>query len=291
MISIWHWHTEPLLIGSLLFVGWLFAVLTGPLRHRFADAPSAYPSREACCFAAGLIVFYLAVGSPLDVLGENFLFSAHMVQHKIVMYIAPVLLLFGIPTWLIDALFRQMPATRDCWRFLVHPVVAGALFTLAFSLWHIPAAYEAALVNKAIHAIEHLTMFGAAVLLWWAFISPSRAIPAISPGARILYIFAITVLQIPVFVYLTFSGDVHYPTYEFAPRIIALDPLEDQILGGIIMKASGMFVAIILIGCSFYAWSRDADPRSEDREARRDPGVRGARTQPWGGHPIAPPKE
>jgi len=273
VISIWHWHTEPLLIGSLLFVGWLFAVLTGPLRHRIPGAPAAYPWREAWCFASGLTVFYLAVGSPLDVLGENFLFSAHMVQHKIVMYIAPVFLLFGTPGWLVDALFRRAPPLRTAWRWMVHPLVAGAIFTLAFSLWHIPAAYEAALINKTIHGLEHLTMFGAAVLLWWAFISPSRAVPAISPGTRILYIFAITVLQIPVFVYLTFSGDVHYPTYEFAPRIIALDPLEDQILGGIIMKASGMFVAIILIGCSFYAWAREADCRSEDREARRDTGA------------------
>ena len=257
MISLWHWHTEPLLIGSILFCAWLYAVLTGPLRARFSGNPP-YPRAEAWCFYIGLLTFYLAVGSPLDVLGENFLFSAHMLQHKIVMYITPVLLILGLPPWITDTLLARFRSLRKTWRFLVHPLIGGVIFTLTFSLWHYPDAYEAALTNKTIHAIEHITMFGAAILLWWAILGRSREAPPLPPGARILYIFAITVFQLPVFVYLTFSGSVHYPTYEFAPRIIPLDPLEDQILGGIIMKTSGMFAALAVIGHSFHCWSQQA---------------------------------
>ena len=123
MIDWRHWHNEPLLVGGIVFLGWLWAVLAGPLRARLAPG-QPFPRREAWYFYAALVLFYLAVGSPLDQAGERFLFSAHMFQHLIIMYPAPVLLLCGLPWWMVDAGLDR-PALRRPLRLLFSPVSSG----------------------------------------------------------------------------------------------------------------------------------------------------------------------
>src|SRR5882757_2278516 len=106
MIDWTHWHNEPILIGGLIFLGWLYALLTGPFRARLAgDLP--YPRRPAVAFYTALIVFYLAVGSPLDQAGERYLLSAHMLQHQLIIYPAAVLFLTGLPAWLVSHVTGQ----------------------------------------------------------------------------------------------------------------------------------------------------------------------------------------
>ena len=80
MIDWRHWHNEPYLVGGLIFLGWLYAILCGPLRARLAPPGEPWPRRKAWAFYGALVIFYLAVGSPLDQIGERFLLSAHMVQ-------------------------------------------------------------------------------------------------------------------------------------------------------------------------------------------------------------------
>src|SRR6266540_6388024 len=102
MIDWRHWHNEPYLVGGLVLVGWLWAILAGPLRERIAPGES-YPRSRAWMFYSSLAIFYFAVGSPLDQIGERFLFSVHMLQHQLLIYPAAILFLLGIPAWMIDA--------------------------------------------------------------------------------------------------------------------------------------------------------------------------------------------
>ena len=97
MIDWRHWHNEPWLIGGLVALGWLWAVLAGPWRPRLAGADTPFPRGHAVRFYFSLLVFYLAVGSPLDQIAERFLFSAHMLQHQLLIYPAAILFLLGIP--------------------------------------------------------------------------------------------------------------------------------------------------------------------------------------------------
>jgi len=87
MVVPFHWHNEPLLLLCLLGAGWGYAVGVGPLRARLAPPGTPYPVAKAVMFYAGLTLNYLAVGSPLDQFGEDYLFSLHMVQHLIIIYI------------------------------------------------------------------------------------------------------------------------------------------------------------------------------------------------------------
>ncbi|MBT3540874.1 MAG: cytochrome c oxidase assembly protein, partial [Opitutae bacterium] len=146
-ITLLHWHTEPALIGGILFVGWIYALFNGPFRIR-ACPLLPHSTKHSLWFATGLITFYLAVGSPLDPLGENFLFCAHMIQHNILMYICPLFILLGLPQPLVDEFLRNQPTLESTLRFLAHPIIAGLLFTLVFSFWHVGAFYEAAIRDK-----------------------------------------------------------------------------------------------------------------------------------------------
>ena len=252
-----HWHTEPLLLITLLVVGWLFALGTGPLRRRIAPH-AAFPTRQVILFYSGLITIYLAVGSPLDQIGEQFLFSAHMVQHMLLIYVGPVLFLLGTPTWLIDWLLKPEWLHKTM-RILTYPVTGGLLFIFIFTIWHVPALYEAALLDKRIHVLEHWTIFLPGILMLWPYLTTSERVPRSSYGIRIIAIFLLMVGQLPVFAFLSFAGEALYPTYVWAPRIIELDPLSDQILGGIIMKVINMIFSLTILGISFYFWARSEE--------------------------------
>ena len=261
MIDWRHWHNEPLLVGGLVFLGWLWALLAGPLRARLALG-TPFPRRQAWFFYSSLVLFYLAVGSPLDQVGERFLFSAHMFQHLVIMYPAPVLMLYGLPWWMIDAILDR-PGLRRPLRLLLSPLSCGALATLVLGIWHAPWLYEWALQDKVIHVVEHLMFFAVSVLFWWPIMSPSRAYPPLSYASRMLYIFCIEVAMTPLFAYVTFSSDILYPTYEYAPRLFAdFNAGDDQTLAGVMMKITGMLVSMVAFGYCFYRWSRPEPKRS-----------------------------
>jgi len=265
MIDWRHWHNEPHLIGGLILLGWLYAILTGPLRARLAPA-QPHPRAHAIRFYSALVVFYLAVGSPLDQIGERFLLSAHMIQHQLLIYVSAVLFLTGLPVCLLQPVTgRQI--LRPLLRLLTHPIICGLVYTLVMSLWHAPGLYDAALRDKNIHVIEHLMFFGAALFYWWPILSPSPEYPPLGYAGQIIYLFAVTIGMTPVFAFIAFSDNVLYPTYEYAPRLIArLGPMDDQLLGAAIMKIGGISVTLIVMAVAFYRWSQATGgiPKSKD---------------------------
>lgn len=252
-----HWHTEPFLLITLLFVGWLYALGVGPLRGNI-EPSSDFPLKDAILFYVGLITVYLAVGSPLDQIGEQFLFSAHMVQHILLIYVSPVFFILGTPTWLIDRLLAS-EYVRKPMRVLTYPITGGLLFLFIFTLWHVPALYEAALHDKRIHVLEHWTIFLPSILMLWPYLTTSKRIPRSGYGMQIVAVFLLMVGQLPVFAFLSFAGEALYPTYVWAPRIVGLDPLNDQILGGIIMKIVNMVFSLTILGISFYRWAKSEE--------------------------------
>ena len=254
MIDWRHWHNEPWLVGGLVFIGWLWAVLAGPLRARLAGEGTVFPWAHAGRFYAALTIFYFAVGSPLDQIGERFLFSAHMLQHQLLIYPAALLFLLGLPPWMVDAVLAQ-PALRLPGRILTHPIVCGVIYTLVISAWHAPLLYDWALQDKVVHVAEHVMFFGAALFYWWPVASPSRLLPPRRFAAQMVYLFGVLIAMTPIFAYITFSENILYPTYEYAPRLFEnFKPMDDQLLAGVGMKLVGLFVALGAFGVSFFRW-------------------------------------
>ena len=256
MIDWRHWHNEPILVGGLVLLGWLWAIMAGPLRARFAPAGEPFPRAKAWRFYAALTIFYLAVGSPMDQIGERFLFSVHMLQHYILIYVVPLFFLSGLSSWMVDPWLGR-PGIRSLARFFFHPSICLIVFALVISLWHMPLLYEWALQDKVVHVIEHLMFLGAALFYWWPMLSPSQIVPPRSFPGQMVYFFVGVITLTPVFAYLTFSHDIVYPTYEYAPRLFSeFSAADDQLLAGVSMQLVSVAVAITAFGVAFFRWSR-----------------------------------
>jgi putative membrane protein len=122
------------------------------------------------------------------------------------------------------------------------------------SVWHLPFLYDWALQNRLLHIVEHFMMFGAGLLYWWPLYSPSTEFPRLSYGSQMLYLPAVHIGMTPVFAYVTFSPNILYPTYEYAPRITGMSAAGDQLLAGCMMQIIGMSVAMTAFGIAFYRW-------------------------------------
>lgn len=261
-----HWHLDPVLPTVLLVTFLLYGLTCIPLRkHRPANKRAA--QRRACSFLLGLSVLYVTLASPLDRIGEQLLFSAHMLQHVLLIYPVALLLLVGLPVWFLEPLLAR-PVIRPVVRGVTHPVLTCVAFTVVFAVWHIPGLYEWALRDRTLHDLEHLSMLGIGCLMWWPLYSPMRRFPQRAFGTQMLYLLALTIGHIPVFAYLTFSQEILYPTYAAAPRLIALSPLEDQQLGGIIMKLASMVALFAALAVAFGRWyQHESTPRGRRNHA------------------------
>ena len=121
------WRFDPVLLGTLLTTALLYALAIGPLRFRIAPKEH-FPLRYASVFFSALFLVYLAEGSPLHDLAENYLLSAHMVQHLIISYVVPPMLIWGMPRWLLRPLLLN-PVIKPIAKFLIRPIIAVFVFS------------------------------------------------------------------------------------------------------------------------------------------------------------------
>ncbi|MFL5731701.1 MAG: cytochrome c oxidase assembly protein [Chloroflexia bacterium] len=216
-------------------------------------------------FTAGVLVLLLALASPLHLLGEHYLFSAHMTQHLLLVLVVPPLLLLGTPAWLFRKLLRWAPARR-AEAILGHPFVAWTLLTVAIFAWHVPALFNATLENEPLHIFEHLVFLVTGTIFWWPVMSPLKDRQRLGTGAAMFYLFAAGVSNCILGIILTFSSPGLYPAYVSPtdPYGIlvhirydwGLSPTIDQQLGGMIMWVPGCLAyigAILGVMARWYA--------------------------------------
>ncbi|MFZ5817769.1 MAG: cytochrome c oxidase assembly protein [Bacillota bacterium] len=244
------WYPEVLAWIALTHLAYLLAV---NLWRRSFGWGDPVPVRQQLLFSLGLWTVYLSEGTPLHLLSETYLFSAHMVQHILLTLVMPPLILLGTPGWMLRPLVRWAP-TRWVMRVLVHPVPALLVFNLIYSFWHMPVAYEAILIFHWFHAVQHAILVFTALMMWWPICSPLKELPRLSEAAQMFYIFLIGLSQIAVFGIITFAEGVMYQFYANAPRMWGIDPKTDQELAGIIMKVGGMAVFVFAWFLIFFRW-------------------------------------
>jgi cytochrome c oxidase assembly factor CtaG len=204
--------------------------------------PRELPAWRAASFVAGIASLWIAIASPIDAL-DDYLLTAHMIQHFILMSIAPPLIVLGAPTVpLLRGLPRNFrlvlkPLFRARWlrafaRFLIHPVVAWLLMNIAYLGWHVPAAFELTFQSERIHQTEHACFFLTSVAFWWVVLAPWPARRAWPRWTVIPYLLTADILNTVLSATLVFSGRVLYPSYANAARVSTLTPLQDQIAAG-----------------------------------------------------------
>jgi cytochrome c oxidase assembly factor CtaG len=256
------------------------------------------PSRwRASAYFVGVIALGLALLGPLDAWSEV-LFSAHMVQHLLLMLVVPLLLglgrpvqvlLRGLPSGARRAMLRQTfgrPAVRGLLATLVHPIGLAVLVNGSMAVWHVPTLYSAALRHPLVHELEHASFLATALLFWWALLGPELPhAQRLSTTASLLLVFATWMASDLLGATLTLASAPLYADYAATPRPWGLTALEDQRLGGLIMwVGGGVFYAIvmvvILISSSLWPRGRSQEPEARGHSPRRSvrmpPGALGA---------------
>lgn len=248
----WTWYPSVVIGFGLWTLMYVFAVRRG--KHM------ALASQIA--FHIGTLIGLIALVSPLDELGDKYLFSAHMVQHLLLMFGATHLWLAGVPSWIIDGL---LPARLTGFiQWLVRPIPAFLIFVSAMLLWHIPSLYQFALDHEGVHIFEHLMFISAALIGWWPVIGAenSRFLKP-APPVRMLYLFLLAIPCTTLSAILTFARVPLYPYYLTVPHPFGMNALQDQHLGGLLMWLPTHIVLLIMLGMTFLQWFAASNRQSE----------------------------
>ena len=252
-----HVHWE--IAAQLLLLEAVYLLAIGPLRRRFVYPEHVRASRfQAFVFTAGVFVIFLAEATPLHELSEQFLFSAHMVQHLLLISLAVPMMLVGTPPWLLRPLLHH-PLVGPLMRWMARPVVALVLFNGTLAAWHLPQIYDWTLWNHNAHILEHVTFMATALFMWWPVLSPLPELPRLSYPLQMLYLFVQSLGPGVIAALITFADRVIYPTYGAAPRVTDLSPLADQQMAGLIMKLAGTFVLWFVATVIFFIWASRAE--------------------------------
>ena len=242
-LSLWTWQWDPTVLAGTLALGAAYAWL---IRGR--GGVTQWSPIARAYFAAGLLVLFLALESPIDVAGDNYLFSFHMLQHLLLAMIVPPLLLLGLPE-----------AWRAFDRIKVSPLMANVIFNGVLAVWHLPFLYEATLRNQPVHVLEHLSFLAAGVLFWWPILIPQDRPHSMSVMGKIAYLGFAGVPPTILGLAFILSQTVIYPFYAAAPRVTPLSPLDDQLVAGLIMFGLGNLIYFAAIWVIFF--------RLDDKEA------------------------
>ncbi len=274
------WTFEPIVVFGLLLtaLAWLRAV--GRVNARHPSNP--VPRRRSLAFAGGLVAIALALLSGIGRY-DTVLFSVHMVQHVLLVFVAaPLIVLSGPVTLALRAsppeIRRRvlLPALHSRpVRVIANPVVAWLLFAGVMWASHFSPLFDAALEDPLVHDLEHGLFLGAGLLFWWPALGVDPAPWRLPPVMRVLYVF----LQMPqntfLAVALTFATTTLYPHYGSLSAPWLPDPLADQQVAGAIMWLAGDAAFLITVIGLVALWMR-ADERDQVRADRRADAERAA---------------
>ena len=275
-----HWFQDPLVLVPLTFFAGVYVWRFREARREVLARGGSPAQRgvgplQALAFAGGMLALLAALVSPLDGLGDTYLFSAHMFQHVLLGDVAPLLILLGLSRVIMRPATRRLTAIERRLGVFATPAAGLITWLVLMYVWHIPALYDAATEHPLIHLLEHVSFFTAGVALWWPLIQPvpmRRSLTGLQP---IAYIATAKAGLAALGIFLTWSTTAIYPYYEHTPRIWGLSPIEDQNVAGVIMMAEqSLTLALVLVALFVRMLQRSETEqlrreRLEEREAAR----------------------
>jgi len=263
--ALWPWRWEWSVLAGCALLGSLYLLAIGPWRLRLGARVPGFERGRAALFLSGLGVVALALDGPIHDLSDLYLFSTHMVQHLLLAQLFPPLFILGVPLWLWKRLLRPR-AAGAAWNLLAGVPAGFVLYTLVFSIWHVPVLYNLMMREHGFHIVMHLMVMATALLMWWPVLGDEAVARPLSPGARMLYLFLLGTPMMAVAALITFANRPLYEWYAFAPRLWGLTAVEDQRLGGLIMWVPGGLFYWIAMSVVYFRWAAE-----EARTADRDP--------------------
>ena len=238
------WPLDPTVYAGLvaLFLGHAW------LARQVDDAQP----KHTFYFGLGLVTLWVALETPIDTISDHYLDSIHMLQHVLLGFVAPPLMLLGLSREMAG-LLAGLPLVRA----VTEPIPAQVIAAAVMIVWHLPALFDATLRSESLHVVEHLTFIGAGLILYWPLLEATSAHARwqMSPGIKLLYLLAATLPQDGVALVLLFSRVPFYESYEHAPRLISsLTPLIDQTLAGAVLMVLGKATMAVAALAIFFRW-------------------------------------
>jgi len=250
----WTWYPSVVMGFSVWTLLYVFAIRRGKFT----------PLNQQITFHIGTLIGLIALVSPLDKLGDEYLFSAHMVQHLLLIFGTAPLWLIGAPGWLVDGIIPQGWTKSVNW--LASPMSMFVALVGVTWFWHIPFMYEMAQESETIHIFEHLTYIGLALIGWWPVMgADSSRIFKPEPPIRMLYLFLLAVPCTVLAAILTFSESPLYVFYVTVPHLFGLSALEDQHLGGLLMWLPTHMFLLLALSITFFKWFHNSDRQVEQK--------------------------
>jgi putative membrane protein len=246
--------SPPVAVNLILFLAVLVYV-RGWFRLRRVF-PNLISNWRLASFLSGISSLWIAIGSPLEAFDDLSL-SVHMVQHLLLMAVAPPLVLLGepllpllrgLPEWIVRGAvgpFLRLTPVQALGRFLAQPAFCWLAATVALIGWHVPSAFDLALRSDGWHEVEHFCFFGTSLLFWWPVVLPFPSDARWGRWSIPLYLFLGTLPGGALGAFLVFSDRVLYPSYASAPMLFSVTPFEDQVIAGALMWVFGTVAYLI----------------------------------------------
>lgn len=250
------WEVHPTVIaGCAAMMAWYFT--SQPRR-----------TRNAVTFLLGVTILCLSLISPLDPLGDQYLFSAHMLQHLLLILVVPPLLILGLAPERVTR-WMQYPSVRRAESILGRPLIAWSSNMLMMTLWHIPALYNAANAHTPIHILEHMTFLITGCMFWWPIVTPITS-DRLQPALAMLYLFSAAAVSTVLGIVITFLPVGYYHPYLHpidelgALRLVretwGISAVEDEKLAGLLMWVPGCTIYFVVLLLELARWFNIPDP-------------------------------
>jgi putative membrane protein len=275
---------SPFFFVAILFMTTVYFLVTVKWRHDFKYS-EPLKKKEGVFIVIAMILLYVIKGSPVDLMG-HILFSVHMVQMAVLYLLIPPLLIVGIPSWLWQFIIKQ-PVVKQIFQFGTKPLIALILFNGMFSFYHMPMIFDVIKTDETLHGIYTFVLFIFAIFMWWPLVNKLPGENRLHGLKKVGYIFADGVLLTPACALIIFAESPMYATYYDAsvwlqaltlcvpidtlaglnlsgPELFTdMPPIEDQQLGGVLMKIIQEIVYGVVLAQIFFEWYRKEQAESD----------------------------
>lgn len=248
----WQPHPETWALVVFLVIAYVTSVAyVGPKKVPAGTPPAT--TAQKVFFLLGVVALWLAEDWPLHEIAEDYLFSGHMVQHILFAYVAPPLLLMGMPAWMFRSLLGK-GLRFDLFRFFSKPLIAFVLLNGIIAAMHWEPVVNLQSENTSFHFGFHVAMITFGLLTWSNVVTPVPELARMTEPVKMMYLFGLSIIPTVPASFLTFSEAPLYSFYEGVPRLWGIDILTDQRVAGLLMKIGGGLLLWGIIAVMFFRW-------------------------------------
>lgn len=276
---------SPIMIGVIVFLTILYFLITVKWRNDF-KVSEPLKKKEAAYFLIGIVLLYIVKGSPVDLMA-HIMFSFHMVQMALLLLLVPPLLMKGIPWWVWKVVIK-LPVVRKIFPILTKPLLALIVFSGLFSIYHIPLLFDTIKLDEGLHGTYTFILFISAVFMWWSIIDIDEVTQRLHGLKKIGFIIGSAVLITPACALIIFTGTPLYDTYTnpdvwlkamelcvpastlaglslSGPELFSnMSPIDDQQLGGILMKIVQEIIYAAFLMSIFFKWYKNEQDNADE---------------------------